>query len=165
MRNRVLRLSLLLFSSFIIMSSTATAFAQYNKGKMHKMSRVYNMGNIDFELDVVARLYNNGSFRDIESIHSSRLKSNFVNSIDGVEIENSLLDVWPVEDKFPAKTLLYGYSGTLLVDLSKVDIDEFNDKVGDDKLKIDKDEANSNLAMGNIYYRIVFDANGSFDLY
>ncbi|MER0122112.1 hypothetical protein ABPH35_01335 [Streptococcus sp. ZJ93] len=86
-----------------------------NHTYLHRLTRDDHFGPITVRLIVYVELYTNGSFRQINAIHSHYLEV-FSTSSPQLRVripDDACVSVWSSTD-FPSTTLLYAYNATLL---------------------------------------------------
>ena len=76
----------------------------------HTLKRSATFARTTVQLSVNIELYNEGSFRQINSIHGYYL--GITNSITNTSIEDKTIDVWSTNG-FPTTQIKYAYNGTL----------------------------------------------------
>ena len=76
----------------------------------HTLKRSATFARTTVQLSVNIELYNEGSFRQINSIHGYYL--GITNSITNTSIEDKTIDVWSTNG-YPTTKIKYAYNGTL----------------------------------------------------
>lgn len=122
----------------------------------HTLKRSATFARTTVQLSVNIELYNEGSFRQINSIHGYYL--GITNSITNTSIEDKTIDVWS-PNGYPTTKIKYAYNGTLtaVVETS-----------GSASVKAELLGAGFTFGgsmSGKSYYRVPFNQNGTISLY
>lgn len=122
----------------------------------HTLKRSATFARTTVQLSVNIELYNEGSFRQINSIHGYYL--GITNSITNTSIEDKTIDVWSTNG-YPTTKIKYAYNGTLtaVVETS-----------GSASVKAELLGAGFTFGgsmSGKSYYRVPFNQNGTISLY
>lgn len=122
----------------------------------HTLKRSATFARTTVQLSVNIELYNEGSFRHINSIHGYYL--GITNSITNTSIEDKTIDVWSTNG-YPTTSIKYAYNGTLtaVVETS-----------GSASVKAELLGAGFTFGgsmSGKSYYRVPFNQNGTISLY
>lgn len=122
----------------------------------HTLKRSATFARTTVQLSVNIELYNEGSFRQINSIHGYYL--GITNSITNTSIEDKTIDVWSTNG-FPTTQIKYAYNGTLTAVI---------ETSGSAQVKAELLGAGFTFGgsmSGKSYYRVPFDQNGTISLY
>ena len=122
----------------------------------HTLKRSATFARTTVQLSVNIELYNEGSFRQINSIHGYYL--GITNSITNTSIEDKTIDVWSTNG-FPTTQIKYAYNGTLTAVI---------ETSGSASVKAELLGAGFTFGCtisGKSYYRVPFDQNGTISLY
>ena len=122
----------------------------------HTLKRSATFARTTVQLSVNIELYNEGSFRQINSVHGYYL--GITNSITNTSIEDKTIDVWSTNG-FPTTNIKYAYNGTLTAVI---------ETSGSAQVKAELLGAGFTFGgsiSGKSYYRVPFDQNGTISLY
>lgn len=122
----------------------------------HTLKRSATFARTTVQLSVNIELYNEGSFRQINSIHGYYL--GITNSITNTSIEDKTIDVWSTNG-FPTTQIKYAYNGTLTAVI---------ESSGSASVKAELLGAGFTFGgtiSGKSYYRVPFGQNGTISLY
>ena len=122
----------------------------------HTLKRSATFARTTVQLSVNIELYNEGSFRQINSIHGYYL--GITNSITNTSIEDKTIDVWSTNG-FPTTQIKYAYNGTLTAVI---------ESSGSASVKAELVGAGFTFGgtiSGKSYYRVPFGQNGTISLY
>ena len=122
----------------------------------HTLKRSATFARTTVQLSVNIELYNEGSFRQINSIHGYYL--GITNSITNTSIEDKTIDVWSTNG-YPTTQIKYAYNGTLTAVI---------ESSGSASVKAELLGAGFTFGgtiSGKSYYRVPFGQNGTISLY
>lgn len=122
----------------------------------HTLKRSATFARTTVQLSVNIELYNEGSFRQINSIHGYYL--GITNSITNTSIEDKTIDVWSTNG-LPTTQIKYAYNGTLTAVI---------ESSGSASVKAELLGAGFTFGgtiSGKSYYRVPFGQNGTISLY
>lgn len=122
----------------------------------HTLIRSATFARTTLQLSVNIELYNNGSFRQINSVKGHYL--GITNSIANTYIEGKNVNVWS-PNGYPTTSIKYAYNGTLTAVI---------DSNASGQIKAELLGAGFNFGGsfgGKTYYRVPFNQNGTISLY
>ena len=122
----------------------------------HTLKRSATFARTTVQLSVNIELYNNGSFRQINSVQGYYL--GITNSIANTFIEGKNVNVWSPKG-YPTTSIKYAYNGTLTAVV---------DGNASGQIKAELLGAGFNFGGsigGKTYYRVPFNQNGTISLY
>ncbi|MFC3928812.1 hypothetical protein ACVR05_04540 [Streptococcus caprae] len=122
----------------------------------HTLRRSATFARTTVQLSVNIELYNNGSFRQINSVQGYYL--GITNSITNTYIEGQNINVWS-PNGYPTTSIKYAYNGTLTAAISSS---------GSAQVKAELLGAGFTFGGtigGTSYYRVPFNQNGTISLY
>ncbi|WP_449461246.1 hypothetical protein [Streptococcus suis] len=122
----------------------------------HTLRRSATFARTTVQLSVNIELYNNGSFRQINSVQGYYL--GITNSITNTYIEGQNINVWS-PNGYPTTSIKYAYNGTLTAATSSS---------GSAQVKAELLGAGFTFGGtigGTSYYRVPFNQNGTISLY
>lgn len=122
----------------------------------HTLRRSATFARTTVQLSVNIELYNNGSFRQINSVQGYYL--GITNSITSTYIEGQNVNVWS-PNGYPTTSIKYAYNGTLTAAVSSS---------GSAQIKAELLGAGFTFGGtigGTSYYRVPFNQNGTISIY
>lgn len=122
----------------------------------HTLRRSATFARTTVQLSVNIELYNNGSFRQINSVQGYYL--GITNSITDTYIKGRNINVWP-PNGYPSTSIKYAYNGTLTTTINSS---------GSAQIKAELLGAGFNFGGtldGVTYYRVPFNQNGTISIY
>ena len=122
----------------------------------HTLKRSATFARTTVQLSVNIELYNEGSFRQINSVQGYYL--GITNSITNTYIEGQNVDVWSPKG-YPTTSIKYAYNGTLTAAINSS---------GSAQVKAELLGAGFTFGgsmSGKSYYRVPFNQNGTISLY
>lgn len=123
---------------------------------LHTLRQKMTLGGVDLQLAIPVQLYQDGSFRQINTIQSWHLVVKEAPS--EAWFESQTVSVWPVGDQLPTTRILYAVNGTLMTKVAQSDAGLMT-QVLEAGFKC------SHESEGYAYYRIPISQNGSIHLY
>lgn len=120
-------------------------------------TRSTSYGRTTVQLSINVELYNDGSFRQINSLQGSYLTIS--SSITPTYIEGQNVNVWSPGNVFPTTELMYAYNGTLTAEVEV----ETSGSISAELLGAGFEYSYS--AGSKIYYRRTFNTTGTISLY
>lgn len=122
----------------------------------HTLMRSATFARTTVQLSINIELYNNGSFRQINSVQGYYL--GVTNSITNTYIEGKNVNVWS-PNGYPTTSIKYAYNGTLTATVNSS---------GSAQVKAELLGAGFNFGGtigGTTYYRVPFNQNGTISIY